>query len=158
MIKQLGERLAGFQRLLSAVHSGGVALSSSAKGAERERFVELFLAQMFPPSFRFGSGDIVDQRGRSTGQLDVVVELPFLPSFPVAGAYTSRLYLAEGVAAAIEVKSVYNANGAKLRQRRKRLRNLNVALPQRVGLATSNPQRRSLCSQSAIVDGHGSTK
>ena len=38
-------------------------------------------------------------------QLDVVVELPFLPSLPIVGNTSSRLYLAESVAAVIEVKS-----------------------------------------------------
>lgn len=65
---------------------------------------EGFLEQVFPPSFRFGTGDVTDSTGRRSGQIDVVVEYPFLPSLPT-GKDTPRLYLAEGVAAAIEVKS-----------------------------------------------------
>lgn len=39
-----------------------------------------------------------------SGQIDIVIEYPFLPSFPMPGG-TDRLYLAESVAAAIQVKS-----------------------------------------------------
>ena len=57
-----------------------------------------------PQPFRFGSGDVTDMSGEKTGQLDVVVEFPFLPSLPLFQG-GPRLYLAEGVAAVIEVKS-----------------------------------------------------
>jgi hypothetical protein len=73
---------------------------------QRERFIDVFLSQVFPPPFRFGQGDVTDTAGRRSGQLDVVVEYPLLPSLPVVGNQaSSRLYLAEGIAAAIEVKS-----------------------------------------------------
>lgn len=55
--------------------------------------------------YRFGSGDATDRQGNRSGQLDVVVEYPFLPSLPAVGNSKVRLYLAEGVAAVIEVKS-----------------------------------------------------
>jgi hypothetical protein len=61
-----------------------------------------------PPPYRFGDGDITDAKGSKSGQVEVVVvvvvEYPFLPSLPMVGSQ-SRLYLAEGVAAVIEVKS-----------------------------------------------------
>lgn len=38
-------------------------------------------------------------------ELDVVVEYPFLPSLTLQGHSRRRLYLAEGIAAVIEVKS-----------------------------------------------------
>ena len=66
--------------------------------------IKLFLQQVFPPIYRFGSGAIVDAIGNSTGQLDIVMELPFAPSFPLPGG-AERLYLAESVAAVFEVKS-----------------------------------------------------
>jgi hypothetical protein len=43
--------------------------------------------------------------GQRSGQLDVVVEYPFAPSLPSVGSAKSRLYLAESIAAVIEVKS-----------------------------------------------------
>ena len=61
---------------------------------------------MLPPVYRFGTGDATDTAGSRSGQLDVVVEFPFSPTLPsVGGPPTTRLYLAEGVAAVIEVKS-----------------------------------------------------
>lgn len=98
------ERLAGIQNSLIALHQASSTLSSASKGTEREQFVGSFLAEVFPPPFRFGTGDITDATGNKSGQVDVVVEYPFLPSLPTAKG-SPRLYLAEGVAAAIEVKS-----------------------------------------------------
>ncbi|HEY4507692.1 MAG TPA: DUF6602 domain-containing protein [Candidatus Paceibacterota bacterium] len=79
-------------------------MSSATKGGEREDFINKFLAEVMPPPYRFGDGDITDQNGGKSGQVDLVVEFPFLPSIPMIGG-SSRLYLAEGVAAVIEVKS-----------------------------------------------------
>jgi hypothetical protein len=100
----ISDRLMGIQKMLIAAHQAGGPLSSASKGAEREYFIKTFLSQVFPPPFRFGHGDITDALGRKSGQLDVVVEYPFLPSLPVSQS-SPRLYLAEGVGAALEVKS-----------------------------------------------------
>ena len=97
-------RISGLQATLMALYSGGATLSSAVKGGEREYFINKFLGPMFPPPFRFGTGDITDSAGTKSGQVDVVVEYPFLPSLPMMGS-GPRLYLAEGVAAVIEVKS-----------------------------------------------------
>lgn len=99
------ERLAGIQQMLVGAYQAGHPLSSASKGTERELFVDEFLSQVFPPSFRFGHGDVTDTAGRRSGQCDVVVEYPFLPSLPLIGSASSRLYLAESVGAVIEVKS-----------------------------------------------------
>src|SRR5690242_12312013 len=81
-------------------------MSSASKGEERASFIDSFLANVLPPIYRFGSGDCTDTSGHRSGQLDVVVEYPFAPSPPsVAGSSPTRLYLAESVAAVIEVKS-----------------------------------------------------
>jgi hypothetical protein len=99
------ERLAGIQTILKGVHQAGTPMSSATKGSERNAFIDEFLAQVLPPIFRFGSGDVTDLAGARSGRVDVVVEFPWLPSLPVIHAGQHRLYLAEGVAAAIEVKS-----------------------------------------------------
>ena len=78
-------------------------MSAASKGNERRAFVTDFLEAMFPSPNRFGTGDCIDTAGNQSGELDVVVEYPFLPSLTLAGH--SRLYLAEGIAAVIEVKS-----------------------------------------------------
>jgi hypothetical protein len=51
-----------------------------------------------------GSRIPLDSSGASSGQLDVVVEFPFLPSFPAPGS-DERLYLADSVAFVVEIKS-----------------------------------------------------
>ena len=79
-------------------------MPSVSKGSEREAFVRDFLQLVFPSPFRFGSGAVIDSDGNSSGQIDIVVEYLFLPSFPMPGG-TDRLYLAESVAVALEVKS-----------------------------------------------------
>ncbi|HJP81804.1 MAG TPA: DUF6602 domain-containing protein [Candidatus Saccharimonadales bacterium] len=98
------QRLLGIQQQLVALHAGGASLSSATKGGEREDFINKFLAEVVPTPYRFGSGDITDTKGSKSGQVDLVVEYPFLPSLPMVGG-SSRLYLAESVAAVIEVKS-----------------------------------------------------
>jgi hypothetical protein len=80
-------------------------MSSSSKGNEREDFLSKFLGQVFPPTFRFGTGDATDHHSNRSGQLDIVVEHPFGLSLTATSYESSRLYLAEAVAAVIEVKS-----------------------------------------------------
>lgn len=98
------ERLQGIQNLLMAGHRASSTMSSAVKGREREDFMDKFLRHVLPPTYRFGTGDITDSRGAKSGQLDIVIEKPFLPSLHVWDG-KPRLYLAESVAAVIEVKS-----------------------------------------------------
>ena len=100
------QRLAGIQTILNGVHQQGSALSASSRGSERQGFIDDFLSRVLPPIFRFGTGDATDSQGNRSGQLDVVVEYPIAPTLPsVGGSAPTRLYLAEAVAAVIEVKS-----------------------------------------------------
>jgi hypothetical protein len=99
------QRLIGLQGILKGVRDGSATLSASSKGREREAFIGKFLAEVLPPIYRFGAGDATDSTGQRSGQLDVVVEYPFSPSLPNVLSPTSRLYLAESIAAVIEVKS-----------------------------------------------------
>jgi len=101
----LNYRLEGILDILIGTHKSGSGSSSATKGFEREIFVRHFLSRVFPPHFRFGSGDIIDQNGNQSGQVDIVVEYPFIPSLPSSHDDSLRLYFAEGVAAVIEVKS-----------------------------------------------------
>jgi hypothetical protein len=79
-------------------------MPSASKGTERETFAHDFLEAVFPAPFRFGSGAVTDSEGNLSGQIDIVIEHPFLPSFPMPGG-SERLYLAESVAAVLEIKS-----------------------------------------------------
>jgi hypothetical protein len=102
--EEFSTRLAGVWQSLVALHASGAAMSSASSGREREQFVDEFLRKVLPPAYRIGSGDVIDSFGQKTGQQDVIVELSFLPTLP-AIAGKERLYLAEGVAALVEVKS-----------------------------------------------------
>jgi hypothetical protein len=98
-------RLSGVQQQLMGAFSATTPMSNATKGSEREFLVDLFLSNILPRQYRFGSGDITDCHSTRSGQVDIVVEFPFLPSIPIAGCDKFRLYLAESVACAIEVKS-----------------------------------------------------
>jgi len=98
-------RLEGIQKILNGAYHANSTMSSASKGAERAAFIDEFLSKVLPSPYRFGTGDATDRNGKRSGQLDVVVEYPFIPSLPIVGTGTSRLYLAESVAAVVEVKS-----------------------------------------------------
>ncbi|MGY3330143.1 hypothetical protein ACVILI_003160 [Mesorhizobium sp. USDA 4775] len=99
------QRLTGLQIILNGIHQSSVGLSAATIGQERAAFIDEFLAKVLPPIYRFGTGDVTNSAGAKSGQLDVVLEHPFGPSLPVVGSGQTRLYLAESVAAVIEVKS-----------------------------------------------------
>lgn len=103
--KHVLARLAGIQTILKGVHQGSASMSSATKGEERAAFIGEYLSKVLPPIYRFGSGDVTDANGEKSGQLDVVIEYPFFPSLSSVGAGQTKLYLAESIAAAIEVKS-----------------------------------------------------
>ncbi|HMK23892.1 MAG TPA: DUF6602 domain-containing protein [Terriglobales bacterium] len=104
MNDQLKARLKGIQDVLMSHYHGTKLLPTAAKGDEREVLVRDFLEKVFPLPYRFGSGVVIDGSGGLSGQLDVIVEWPFFASFP-APEGKQRLYLAESVAFAIELKS-----------------------------------------------------
>ncbi len=97
-------RLTGMQQMLMAVHASSGPMSSASKGTERDTFVNKLLGAVLPSPFRFGTGDATDSYGYRSGQLDVVIEFPLMPSLP-SHEGSPRLYLAEGVLAVLEVKS-----------------------------------------------------
>ena len=100
----LEQRLSGLQTVLNGHHEASKSMASASKGTERASFIDEFLKNVLPPIYRFGTGDATDLAGQRSGQLDVVVEFPFGPSLSVPGG-TGRLYLAESIAAVIEVQS-----------------------------------------------------
>jgi hypothetical protein len=121
------ERIAAVQDTLLALYRGGKPMSSATKGREREYFIHEFLEQILPPVHRFGSGDIIDSHGHKTGQVDIVIEHPFLPSLPQPGG-KERLYLAESVAAVIEVKSDLSSQWDEVEKTARDIKNLKRPL------------------------------
>jgi len=97
-------RLQGIQTILNGTHQASASLTNNTSGAERQAVIDSFLAAVFPNQFRFGTGDATDINSNRSGQLDVVIENSFSPSLPIPGGNT-RLYLAESIAAVVEVKS-----------------------------------------------------
>jgi len=100
----LRPRLEAIHKMLMAGFYGSGELSSASKGHERELFINTFLSHIFPPNYRFGSGDVIDGHSEKSGQVDIVIEYANFMSFPYLFG-GPRLYLAEGVASAIETKS-----------------------------------------------------
>lgn len=97
-------RLGGIRSALMGAYMAGKGLANASRGSEREILLREFLAKVSPPTLRFGSGTIIDGTGRTSGQLDIIVEYPWYPSFPTPSS-NERLYLAESVVLAISVKS-----------------------------------------------------
>jgi hypothetical protein len=105
MSSLLASRLEGIRQALMAHHHGGRGLPNDAIREERQFLIDRYLREVLPPLYRFGSGVIFDAQDRTTGAFDVVMELPFAPSFPMPGGGNQRLYFSESVAAVLEVKS-----------------------------------------------------
>lgn len=82
--------------------------SPTIVGAEREIFNRELFQKILPNTYRIGAGSIIDSSGKSTGQIDAVIELPFSLSFPISSG-ENRLYLADTIGAAFEIKSDLNS-------------------------------------------------
>jgi hypothetical protein len=126
-------RLTAIQSILLAGRAGGVGLSSSVAGGEREAFVNMVLANALGPPFRTGTGEITDAAGASAGQIDIIVEYAGSLSFPLMRGDGSRLYLAEGVCAAFEVKSNIASEWSDVAAKATRIK----ALTRKLGLVAS---------------------
>lgn len=136
-------RLAGIQSQLIGAHQASVPMSNASKGAEREAFINGFLANVLPPVFRFGTGDATDANGHRSGQLDVVVEFPFGPSLPSVGGST-RLYLAESIAAVVEVKSSLPSQWPEVQRTLTGLRPLTRSFGAAMTMGMAPPENVSL--------------
>jgi hypothetical protein len=104
MNELLATRLRSIRDTLLGQYRGGAGLPKNTSGGERETFLDHFLRDVLLPVYRFGRGVIIDAAGNQSGALDLVMELPFGPTFPMPGG-NHRLYLADSIAAVIEVKS-----------------------------------------------------
>jgi hypothetical protein len=121
------QRLAGIQQALMAQHLGGHGLPNAVVGDERETLLREFLQKVFPAHRRFATGVITDSQNRISGQVDIAVEYPFTPSFPMPNS-EQRLLLAECVAVAIEVKSDLVAQWQQVRDTTRQIKLLQRQL------------------------------
>ncbi len=104
MNEHIEQRMLAIQQALISQHTAGRGFPNAMIGNERETFRREFLKKVFPGKFRFGTGVITDSNNNLSGQVDIAIELPYEPSFPMPST-EERLYPAEAVGAVIEVKS-----------------------------------------------------
>ncbi len=85
--------------------------SPTTLGRNREFFCSEFLSKVLPQKLPVKKGEIWDSQNNKTGQLDVIVVRDDCPCLHIG---SDNIYLAEGVFAAIEVKS--NLTTTKLQE------------------------------------------
>jgi len=129
----LKQRLTAIQEKLNVHHAGGRGLPSAMAGAEREAFLREFLQKVFPAHYRFSSGAITDSSGKISGQIDIAVEYPFTPSFPMPES-EQRLLLAESVALVIEVKSDLSAQWNEVQTNVEKVKILKRDIKRKIGI------------------------
>lgn len=127
MHTQLKQRLEAIQKIAQAHYEAGIAMSNSTVGSEREVFVKEVLSKIFPNAYRFSSGDIIDSAGQSAGQVDLVLEFPFEPTFP-SPVGDQRLCLAESAICAFEIKSTYPQQWGQLVEKIRKVNTLTRQL------------------------------
>ena len=132
-------RLEAIQQALVAHHRGGAGMPNGVVGSEREHLISIFLAQVMPSIYRFGRGCITDGQGLLSGQLDLVIELPFAPNFPMPTG-NERLYLAESVLAVIEVKSNLSKQWGEVEATVRKVKQLLPKLMNVVSVSTGTPK------------------
>lgn len=91
--------------LLSKYRTSANQSASNNLGKNREEFLNFFLTKVLPPRLKVISGELIDSENKHTGQLDTIVIRDDAPSLEFGKENT---YLAEGVFAAIEIKSSLN--------------------------------------------------
>jgi hypothetical protein len=116
-------KLENIHSRLMEVHRDTKNFPTSISGAERETVHRELLSLVLPVGHRIGTGCIVDSEGGETDQIDAVIEDVFSLSFPVVGN-AHRLYLADSVAMAFEIKSNLGRQGEKALEQCYRIRSL----------------------------------
>lgn len=100
----LSDHFARVQRtLLDKGDEAQLAQHPTVVGGARELIVSEFLKAALPNNCAFMTGELIDSLGGRSGQIDVLIIPSLAPRFVLAG--DSGIVLADGVIAAIEVKS-----------------------------------------------------
>ncbi len=84
----------------------GLLNHGSTIGQAREFLVTRVLKTILPVGVHIGSGKVIDSRGNSSKQIDVII---YDPRFPLMKVEGGGLYFVEGVLATIEVKSTIDS-------------------------------------------------
>ena len=150
--EHLASRIESIFTTLQSGYDSGISMSSASKGMERELFVTNLLKEIYPPHFRFSSGDITDSSNRKSGQVDIVLEhahgfsFPMLPGGP-------RLFLAESVASVIEVKSNLSGQWNEVCETAKKVKDLNRKFAhQRLGEFTEAIKSGSIAADLNVLN------
>lgn len=101
-------------KMIKVSYDVGASVSdhSTILGDARESFIRDVLERFLPSSITIGSGQIIDQHGDRSKQVDIII---YRREFPILKTYgPSDVYLIEGVIAAIEVKSSLNEQSLKM--------------------------------------------
>jgi len=107
------------EELLAKYNTSKEQHASKNLGDNREIFINDFLKSCLPPKLKVCSGEVIDNKGVKTGQLDTVIIRDDAPSLDFGGKNT---YLAEGVFGVVEVKS--NLTSDKIKEAARTLRNV----------------------------------
>lgn len=109
------------------------------KGSNAEKILRDFLQQFLPPYYRIGEGEVIDQTGAHSRQIDIVITNEYHPYLNDLTA--PSIFIIEGVSCVAEVKSVLN--GEELEKALKNslsFKRLEIALPMETEISHSNPE------------------
>lgn len=123
--RHLLKRLQSMQDSLVTQHANVDSLPDARKGWQSKLFLAEFLNKVFGEHQRFSTGSIMDSAGNLATDVDIAVEHPAAPSFPMSGPSQDRLLMAEGVAMVIEVRSDLSTQLASIGSTARRIRRLH---------------------------------
>jgi len=96
------------QMLLRLAEIRAAYRHSGNKGANAEQVLRDFLRQFLPPYNRVGHGEVIDQSGASSRQLDAIITNEYHPFLNDLSA--PSVFIIEGVSCVAEVKSVLTSD------------------------------------------------
>jgi len=133
------------KKLLSEYNTTKLLKSSQNMGKNRENFLNDFLKVCLPNRLSVKEGEIWDNKGYKTGQIDTIITRDDCPSLRFGGKNEHiNAYLAEGIFAVIEVKT--KLSKVKLIEAGKKLEevralNVDFGVTMRSGPACERPLR-----------------
>lgn len=143
----LKSRLDSVLKMMNANYSGVAHSPSAVKGNARANFINNYLEKVIPQGCRIStSGEIIDNLGGNTGELDIIIENGYFPSIPIVGETSSRLFFSEGVAAVIEVKSNIQGQWSEVIQTGEKVRKItrNIQASFASSFNQHNPMRLNI--------------